>query len=151
MIDKTLSEATIRRSIRKFFVDNLHNDDHPVSFEVDFKEPVTSTGDQANRWINIHFGSPRYTGNSARYRFDIYLLIRGDNDGQGMAELRDEVVELLVDYDKSDGDRRLPLYDANFTQVSSAIMRLELESDDLVAEDFTIYRFLSVELHYAIK
>lgn len=87
-MDATLKEVNIRRSVKKFFLDGLPN--HNVNFE----RVITPGDSTVVKWMNISIENlrPAVVSNAI---LTIHMFTTHDYEGNDLAEMRDEVVELL--------------------------------------------------------
>ncbi len=144
-------EANVQSSLKKYFVDALGSAN--LTFDISLAAPdirKQGTG-SVKQWYNISFGQ---FGRQAlsEYHFEIFCLSRQDFEGKKLSEITDVVMNLLVDSSKSDGMRRIPLYDTSttpWTQISSMVVQdIEDAPNYSLAEDETKMKILSVRLRW---
>lgn len=151
-LDTTLQELAFRRSIKKFFVDNLLTAQSVyVSFETLYKIPVDSAGVELDSWINFHFDGLNVTGNLARGRVAAYLFSRRDADGTKLAVLRDTLMDVITDLVAIDGIKRVPLYDNLWNSIGGMLVSTGAESNESLGVDETLYKFVNLYFSYATK
>ena len=106
-------EKNIKSSLKKYFVDALGEN---ITFDISLKEPdIRKFGSTVvKQWYNISFG--QFGRNAlADYTFEIFCLSRQDTEGIQLSLMTDTLFNLLVDSTKTDGMRRIPLYDTEQT------------------------------------
>jgi hypothetical protein len=144
-------ETNVKKSLKKFFVDTLGSAN--VTFDVSLAAPdIRKQGaDSVKQWYNIAFGQFGRQAMS-EYQFQIFCLSRQDSEGIKLAEMSDLIISLLVDSDKTDGMRRIPLYEVGsfpWVQISSMVVQ---EIDDQTELEFkdteTKFKILLVKLRW---
>jgi hypothetical protein len=102
-------ETNVKGSLKKYFVDIF---DNAITFDVSLASPdIRKQGkDAVKQWYNVKFG--QFGRNAlSEYLFDIYCLSRQDTEGKMLSVSADAMMNSLVDSTKSDGMRRIALYD----------------------------------------
>jgi hypothetical protein len=143
-------EANAKTSVKKYFIDALGSS---VTFDTSLASPdLRVQGISAvQQWYNIEFGE---FGRSElnEYLFDAYMLSRQDPEGVKLAEITDVMMDLLVDSTKTDGMKRIPLYDISLTpwsQIASMVVQDIWDAPILdTVEDETKIKILSVRLRW---
>lgn len=151
-IDPTLSEQCFRRSVKKYFVDNLYTiDGIYLGFETEFQEPEETDGTPITEWINFHFDGLSPDSTLGHGRVAAYLFTRGDTDGSKLSILRDKLMEYLLDLDMPDGIRRVPLYDLAWQNIGGMLVSTGREPKEERGADKTLYKFINIYFRYATK
>ena len=134
MLDPTLSDAVILRSVRKYFVDEFKSaDDIPVFFEFIDKQPTDGSGNKLDKWLCVVPGGVQYDTLSSR-TMQVALFTSTDVDGLDSADFRDLVFEKLVDHSQTDCRKRLPCYNASWELEFTAVITV---LDDIVFDPYT--------------
>jgi hypothetical protein len=143
-------EQNVQSSLKKYFVDTLGE---AVTFDTSLSSPdIRVQGAEAvKQWYNVDFGEFGRR-DLAEYMFDIYCLSRQDPEGDELARITDEVIDLLVDSSMTDGMKRIPLYDISddpWVQIGAMVVQDVWDAPvyDLV-EDETKVKSLSVRLRW---
>lgn len=150
MLNALSKESNVTSSLKKFLVDALGD---AVTFDVSLKAPdIRSQGpDAVKQWYNVNFG-PFGRQTLAEYDFEIFCLSRQDPEGVLLAESADTIIELLVDSTKTDGSKRIPLYDTKelpWTQIGSMVVQEIWDAPVLDRiKDETKLKILSVKLRW---
>ena len=151
-LDSTLSEASFRRSIKKYFVDNLYTAQGVyVSFSTIFQKPEHADGTPINSWISFHFDGLNTENSVSIGRVSSYLFSREDTDGEDLASLRDKLIDLLVDLNQVDGMARIPLYDDVWNVVGYMMPTVGRESMEERGKDKTLYKFVNIYFRFGAK
>lgn len=151
MLDPTLSEACLKNSIKKFFVDNIFTAEGiDIDFDVQYVMPEDVSG-EVNKWISIKFGAIE-GGTLSRSHIIVNLFTREDTEGVDLAILRDIVLEKITDLNTTDGRVRITLYDLNWNIIGGIIPSLILESDEAgVLKDGTKWKWLRIDLAWGSR
>lgn len=151
MLDPTLSDAAILRSVRKFFIDEFKTvEGVPLYFEFIDKQPTDAEGNKIDRWMCVIPRNPVRGTLSTKY-FHIYLFTSGDTDGYKLAEFRDTVYEKLVDFSHTDCKKRVACYDSSWTQQFVAVIKvLDDMNFDLYTEGINL-KILPFLLNWGAK
>ncbi|MFA5394422.1 MAG: hypothetical protein WC346_00200 [Methanogenium sp.] len=152
-LDPLSKESNVKTSIKKYFVDALGE---IITFDTSLASPdVRTQGAEAvNQWYNLSFGE--FGRNAlATYYFEIYCLSRQDAEGVKLAEMADTLMELLVDNENQDGQRRIPLFDVSetpWTQIGSMVVQ-DIEDVPTIdtVEDETKVKVFSVRLRWGAR
>lgn len=144
-------ESNVKSSLKKYFVDALGGD--KVTFDTSLASPnVRKQGPGGiSQWYNIHFGE---FGRQvlSEYVFEIFCLSRQDAEGKQLSIMTDELFDILLDSTKTDGMRRIPLYDAStspWTLISSMVVQEVNDNFPFERpEDETKIKVLNVRLRW---
>lgn len=151
-IDPTLSEQCFRRSVKKYFVDNLYTTKGIyLGFETEFQDPMETDGSTISEWINFHFDGLSPDNTLGHGRVAAYLFTRKDVDGSKLAILRDTLMEYLVDLTMPDGIRRVPLYDLAWQSIGGMMVSTGREPKEERGADQTLYKFINIYFKYVTK
>jgi hypothetical protein len=153
MLHPLSKETNVRQSLKKYFVDNLGT---TVTFDTSLAAPdVRVQGAAAvKQWYNVDFGE--FGRDSlALFYMDVYCLSRQDPEGVKLTESADTLMDLLVDSTKTDGMRRINLYDVSKSpwEVLGAMVVQdvwEAPTQDVV-EDETKLKLFSVRLRWGAR
>ena len=134
----TLSEANLRRSVKKFFLDGLPG--KHVIFDRSFSPPEDQN---ILEWVHIRTGNmlPRIVSEAV---VTIYMFTRQDLEGDRLAELRDEVMELIYPC-------HLTLYDESWNNVGGIIFEVDNASDHKYTENSEKVEFITLILQWGGK
>lgn len=101
----TISEANLRRSIKKHFIDYLYDTD---SIDVYFDRIFQSPTNNVTQWVCVR---SKFSGLASVCEADLtpYLFTKQDKEGDLLAELRDKVLNYL--------QGSIDLYDSNWNVV----------------------------------
>lgn len=150
MLNPLSKEANVKSSLKKYFVDAFGT---AVTFDTSLASPdLREQGTSAiKQWYNVDFGEFGRK-DLAEYFFEIYCLSRQDPEGAKLAQSVDEIMDLLVDSTKTDGMRRIPLYDASsapWSLLGAMVVQDIWDAPTLsMAEDETKIKVLSVRLRW---
>ena len=106
-------EENVKNSLKKYFVVLFGEN---ITFDISLAAPdLRKQGTGAvKQWYNVKFG--QFGRNAlAEYLFDIYCLSRQDSEGKKLSVASDIMMNSLVDSTKTDGMRRIDLYDVSIT------------------------------------
>lgn len=150
-LDPTLSEACLKNSIKKFFVDNIFTAEGiDIDFDVQYVMPE-DVGGEVDKWISIKFGAIE-GGTLSRSHIIVNLFTREDTEGTDLAILRDTVLEKITDLNATDGRVRITLYDLTWNPIGGIIPSLTLESDEAgVLKDGTKWKWLRIDLKWGAR
>lgn len=149
-LEPTLSEAVIKRSIRKYFVDTFYTD---MSIDTFFDKigRVPKIADvEIDRWISIHFDTIDLETMASCF-IQVWCFTRRDVDFTGLIALRDVVYEQLIDLGASDGMKRIPLHDSLWGIVGHALFVVQNEHGPEEVEDGTNAKIIPVTLRWGAK
>lgn len=150
-LDQTLSEANFRRSVKKFFVDNLYTVDGVyLDFNRIYQTPKNNAGDDLDEWVRFHFNGVSTQHTISTGRVAAYLFTRRDPEGSNLALLRDKLQNYLVDLTMPDGLRRVPLYNDSWVIIGGMIVTTGNESTEEFAQDGSMYKFVNLYFKYAV-
>jgi hypothetical protein len=150
MLNALSKEANVTSSLKKFFVDALGA---IVTFDISLAAPdIRSQGPSVvKQWYNVNFG-PFGRQALAEYDFEVFCLSRQDPEGALLAESADTIIGLLIDSDKTDGMKRIPLYDTEespWVQIGSMVVQEIWDAPVLdKIKDETKIKILSVKLRW---
>lgn len=149
-LDPSLSEAVIRRSIRKFFVDTFYTG---LSIDIFFDKigrvpKVTDV--EISRWLSVHFDTLDLETMASGF-LQLWAFTRRDTDFTQLAILRDIVFEQLIDLDKTDGTKRIALYDESWNIVGWALLQPQPEWGPEEVEDGTNAKIIPILLRWGSK
>ena len=150
MLNPLSKETNVRASLKKYFVDAFGS---LVTFDTSLASPdLRVQGSQAvKQWYNIDFGEFGRQA-LAEYLLDIYCMSRQDMEGVKLAEMVDNMMDKLLDSTKTDGMRRIPLYDVSITPwrlLGSMVVQDIWDAPSLgVIEDESKIKVLSVRLRW---
>lgn len=122
-IHDTISEANIRRSLKKHFVDNLETvESVTVMFDRLYQDPHNDV----TKWICVRTQDllPDHVSSIDAV---IYLFTKRDQEGDLLAELRDTVFNYMIN--------PIPLYDISWNVVGYMKVFHESESDTAYLPD----------------
>jgi hypothetical protein len=148
MIDPTLSEAVILRSVRKFFLDAFPG--YPVFFEFIERQPRDSNGDPIQKWMCI-LPSNRLQNTLARADMQIHLFVEGDSMGELSAQFRDEVIGALTDFTQTDCCKRMNCYNSSWELEFIARITVLGDSDYSPYSDGLSLKIIPFHLHWGAK
>jgi len=150
-LDSTNREANVWDSIKKFFVDNFTS--YAITFDKALATPNIQ-GREVDRWISLVLGNCEF-GILSDIQLQIYICSRQDNEWFKNAQVRDSVMELLVDEDQTDSMKRIPFYASHptnpWTLLGALVVQEIMEGARLEAEDETKFKILNVRLRTASK
>jgi hypothetical protein len=149
-LDPSLSEAVIRRSVRKYFVDTYFTG---LSIDIFFDKigrVPKITDVEINRWMSVHLDSFDNQTMSSGF-LQVWLYTRRDTDFTDLAVLRDMVYEHLIDLTQTDGIKRIALYDASWAIVGWALLMPQTDWGPEEIEDGTNAKILPVTLRWGAK
>lgn len=148
MIDATLSEAVILRSVRKFFIDLFPTE--TIYFEFVDREPKDSSGATIPRWLCI-VPSGRTQSTLAYADMQIQMFVKGAAMGEVSAVFRDEIVEALIDLTQTDGCKRVDCYDSSWDLQFTARLTVLDDHDFTSFSDGLSLRIIPFRLHWGAK
>ena len=101
-LDPTAREANVRDSLKKFFVDSFYTTEGlQLTFDKWLSTPKVQGAD-VDRWISVLFGSMDL-GTLSSIDVDIFSCTNMDADGFNLGQLRDKIVNYLIDINMTDG------------------------------------------------
>lgn len=151
-LDPTLKEQFIKDSIKKYFVDSLSTGENiPLSFDGDVSIPDTT---MVSEWVMVVFGDLSFDAIGVQ-ELEVYCSSRVDPEGFRLSELRDKVVNYLIDLNKEDGLARIKLYQSHPTDAwvekGSMVVFLEGETPAIDAKDGSKVKIISVSVKWGAK
>ena len=150
-LDFTLSESTLRYSVRKFFVDTFYTGLSIETFFDKIGRVPKIAGVEIDRWISIHMDTLDLETMASGF-FQVWCFTRRDVDFTELAILRDLVYEQLIDLDKTDGIKRIPFYDSSRADTGHGILVMpgnEFGPEEI--EDGTNAQIIPVTLRWGAK
>ncbi|RKX87432.1 MAG: hypothetical protein DRP58_02785 [Spirochaetes bacterium] len=150
-LDPTLSEACLKNSIKKFFVDNIFTAEGiDIDFDVQYVQPE-EIGVEVDKWISIKFGNIE-GGTLSRSHIIVYFFTRSDSEGVDLSILRDMILDKVTDLNATDGHTRIPLFDLTWNQIGGMIPTLSVESDEAgILKDGTNFKWMRINLAWGAK
>ena len=153
-IDATVRESNIRDSIKKYFVDGLYTTE---GVELLFDKLLSSPkvqGVEVDKWYAIMIGELDL-GTLSEITLDIYCCTKKDSEGFKLAQLRDKVMNYLIDADQTDGKARITLYRSSatesWTNIGGMMVQIDSESPQMEAEDNSKFKIITVRLQWGGK
>ena len=153
-LDPSAREANIRDSVKKFFVDGLHRTDSiPLIFDKGLSSPKVQ-GTEVDRWVSVNFGDTKMSEMGYQI-LNIHCCTKKDPEGFRLAQLRDQVMDYLVDIDQTDSMKRITLYRSRatgtWTNIGALLVDDIMESKQFETEDESKYKTLTVRLRWSAK
>ncbi len=152
-LDETAKITNVRKSFKKFMVDNLNTIENiRVSFDMDITPPMVQ-GVASETWISVNYGSAMPDTVSSQM-INLVCCTRKDTEGYSLDLLRDIVLGYLTDTTISDGLKRITLYNVTtspWTQVGTMLVYIDSESGQQRAEDGTKFWIISITLKWGSK
>lgn len=151
-LDSTLKEANVVTSIKKFFADTFETGlAKKLLFDVGLSTPDVLNDASITEWISVKVGGIDLETLSS-VPVLVYLCTRKDAEGFVLSTLRDTVLEQLIDSDKTDGRKRIPLYDiGTWTEVGGMVVSVEPDSENMTADDGTKFKIMMLQLRWGAK
>lgn len=148
-LNASARESNFRDSLKKFFVDSIETAEGvPVTFDKALNAPNIQ-GKTVEKWASIVIGPIGFDTLSDAI-IEIYCCTRRDNEGYKLSQLRDKVLGYLVDDSMQDGKKRIDFYQSSYsgswTLLGKILVWDILQSGDMIAEDETKYKVLTVIL-----
>jgi hypothetical protein len=106
MLDVTLRETDIWRSIKKFWIDGIPNT------KVYFNEFVVTPKTELDKWICVDIEGLR-PAHVSNLTMTVFMFTKSDIEGDDLAALRDQIMELLF-------PGRITLYNTTTTPWTAA-------------------------------
>ncbi len=151
MLDPTLSESSIRASVRKFFVDTFYTGlGIETFFDVIGRVPK-SAGVSITRWINVQLVDSLDLETMASGQIQVWLFTRQDIDYTELAILRDLIYEQLIDLTQTDGLKRISLYDSSWVVAGHILLVVRNEFGPTEVEDGTNAKIIPITLRWGAK
>jgi len=153
-LDETAKLSNIVRSFKKYFVDSLYTTESiPLDFDKSYQDVYAALPGRVDQWIIIALNLSKMD-TLAAFDFTIFMYSRKDPEAVNLFVLRDKVMGYLIDATQTDGLARMTLYNATWAQIGAAVIVLpegRHESENIVAEDGTKFRFISASLRWGAK
>src|SRR5512135_655045 len=100
-LDATMREANLRDSVKKYFVDNLVTGEGvQITFDRGLSSPVVQ-GTEVDRWISFNFGE-MLPDQLYSQSITIFCCTKKDAEGFKLAQLRDKLMDYLIDTNMPD-------------------------------------------------
>ncbi len=133
-LDPTLKESNIWSSVKKFFIDNI------TSAPVYFDRIITSS-ESSNQWINVLLEelSPAHVSVAS---MPVYIFSKEDKEGDKLAKLRDNILELLT-------QDAIDLYDDEWNKVGGLFIVIEGQSRRFYTENNSKMQYINTTLKWA--
>ena len=150
-LDFTLSETTLRHSVRRFFVDTFYTGLSIETFFDKISRVPKIAGIEISRWISIHMESLNLETMASGF-FQVWCFTRRDIDFTELAILRDLVYEQLIDLSKTDGIKRIIFYDSSWVDTNHKLLVIpgnEFGPEEI--EDGTNAQIIPVTLRWGAK
>ncbi len=153
-IDATIRESNLRDSIKKYFVDALYTTEGiDLLFDKFLSSPKVQ-GNEIDKWYAIMIGEIDL-GTLSEVQLDIFCCARKDAEGFKLAQLRDKVMNYLIDTSQTDGMARITLYKSSateaWTNIGGMVVQILSESPQMDAEDNTKFKSITVSLRWGGK
>ena len=153
-IDPTIREANIRDSLKKFFVDSLAiNEGIQITFDKWLSTPKVQ-GAEVDKWVSILVGSIDL-GTLSTIDVTIFCCTKMDSEGFKLAQLRDKVINYLIDTDMTDGMKRVILYRSSATEVwtniGTMVVQIDSESPQTETNDGTKFKTIVCRFYWGAK
>lgn len=151
-LDATALLLNVKKSIRKYFLDNLYTTEgYEVTFDKGFAPPKVQ-GLEKDNWYSVNFISNN-NENQASTSMDIVIASRVDPEGDIVMGMRDTLFAYLIG--NEGGQRSITLYNcanpANLASIGGMIIIPESASGIMEAEDGTKYIIFPIRLLYGVK
>lgn len=149
-MEQTLSEATVLRSVKKFFVDTFkYYEDIPVFFDYVNRQPTVNK-EKVNRWMCVVSRSNNFDTLASGF-FQIHLFVSKDTDGMQIAEFRDLVFDKLIDLDQTDGRVRIPFYSNTWEIQFYGVLQPQDELTTITFEDGIKTKIMPIVFYWGAK
>jgi hypothetical protein len=151
-LDETAKLANVKRSLRKFFVDNLvTTESKTLVFDRWMATPnILNLSSDVNDWYSINFGNVVMSQMSFM-EVSIFCCTQKDNSGVKLTELRDLLFGYLRDDSQNDGIRRVSFIDASDNVLGGLMIVDIIESGDMEGAEGTKYYSLSCQIRFSSK
>lgn len=154
-MDATLKEVNIKRSIRKFFIDefDLSPPTQHVYFDFLYDVPKDSQGNKLTDWIIIYL-EDKNLDTVADLTVSITMFTRNDKEGDRLSELVDVIHATLRDENTNTGNRHIPLYDTEaspWTVVGNIVPIRVREGETDIMPDKTKFKVFTVFCKWGAK
>ncbi len=154
MLDSTVRESNVRDSLKKFFVDSLYKTEGiELLFDKSLSTPKVQ-GMEVDKWYAVLIGEIEL-GTLSDITVDIMCCTKKDAEGFKLAQLRDKVMNYLIDTDQTDGMKRVTLYKSSATEawesIGTFIISIESETRQMEGEDNSKFKVITVRFIWAAK
>lgn len=152
MVDPTLQESLYKASVRKYFIDHIEGvKDKKVYFDRQYSIPKDDSGNDLTNWIVVGFDGIDIDTLSTGM-LEVLCFSRNDEGGIVLTQLRDMIVDMMIDETMSDGCRRIPYYDAAWTQIGGMTSFIDTNNAGTqYGADGTTFKTLQVKLRWGTK
>lgn len=150
MLDPTLQETLFKRSVRKYFVDELETiRGQYLTFDTAYSIPVVN-GTELNSWYGFHFGDINLDILST-CMLEIYCFSRKDTDGENLSTLRDTLMDVLFDDQATDGLKKIPYLNQAMQMITGIVPLVSHQSEEDKGADGTKFKLVTVKLRWGTK
>ena len=139
-------ESDFKRSIKKYFLDNLETTEGlKLFFETLEETPLNGSGAPYTKWVIIDFGR-RDLGPVSEQYISIDIYTRNDKEGDTLAKLVDTVMDYIIDEDATNGLVTIPYYDTTgvWSVVGGIIPYLQQSFGRLEGVDKTLFKSINI-------
>jgi hypothetical protein len=152
MADVTLQEKLYKQSVRKFFIDYLVTTlSKHVYFDRQYSIPKDSSGDELTNWVSVGFDGIDIDTVSTGM-LEVLCFSRKDEGGIVLSELRDIIVDMMIDETMSDGCTRVPYYNSSWVQVGGMVAYVDTKDGGVqYGADGTMFKIINVTLRWGTK
>jgi len=151
-LDATAKIVNVKKSVRKYFLDNLYTiDGYEVTFDKGFTPPKVQ-GVEKNQWYSLNFLE---SNNESKASQDIEIIIASRNDPEGdtVMAMRDTLFKYIVG--DEGGQRSITLYNcdnpASLVSLGGMLIIPRINTGVLEAEDNTKYILFPITILYGVK
>lgn len=148
-LDQTAKIANVRKSFKKFMVDNLNRiEGFWIMFDKDLSPAKNSQGDPLDKWISVNYLTSD-PGNIASQMIRLFCCSRKDAEGVYLDAVRDTLMGYLRS--SGGGPGRVDLYNSSMTKIGSMMVYIDSESGEFEAEDGTKFWPINITLKWGSK
>lgn len=151
-LDSTARESNLRDSIKKYFVDNISNIEGLALLFDKFMTTPKIQGVEVDKWVAVIIGEIDL-GTLSDITIEIYCCTKKDSEGFKLAQVRDNVMQYLIDTTQTDGMARITLYRSSatdsWTNIGSMLVQIDSESRQMEAEDNSKFKIITARLRWA--
>lgn len=152
VLDPTAREANYRDSMKKYLVDSLVTAAGlNLSFDASLVTPILRNK-STDKWVVVNFGD-MHRDDMSTATMEIFCCTREDNEGFKLAQLTDTVMGYLSSTVDGDSTKRIVFYrsypNQAWVEIGGIIVLEVFESAQLLADDSTKYKILSIVLKFA--
>lgn len=152
MADPSLQESLYKLSVRKYFTEQLEGlRGKPVYFDRQYSIPKDAQGNELTNWVVVGFNGIDIDTISTGM-LEVICFSRKDEGGIVLSDLRDTIVDMMIDEDMPDGCRRIPYIDATHAQVGGMIGFIDTKDSGVqYGADGTMFKILHLSLKWGTK